>query len=78
MYFQPQYWGLNNDIDGCKACDCDIGGALDQNCDQVTGKCRCRDNIGGRRCDRPLDGYFVPNLDWLMYEAEFAEGVGVS
>ena len=68
---QDQYWGLQSgEVDGCKPCDCDVGGALDNMCDSITGQCRCRPHIGGRRYDRPLDGYFVPNLDYLVYEAE--------
>ena len=71
---QPTYWGLSNDVDGCKPCDCDVGGAYDNNCDQSTGECKCRPNIIGRRCDQPAPGYFVTNLDYLMYEGEFAHG----
>ncbi|XP_013395107.1 laminin subunit beta-1 isoform X3 [Lingula anatina] len=70
------YWGLGPDVDGCKACDCDFGGALNNMCEQTTGQCACRQNIIGRRCERPRPGYFITNLDYLVYEGEFARGTG--
>ncbi|KAK2178481.1 hypothetical protein NP493_542g02038 [Ridgeia piscesae] len=72
----PQYWGLGDDIEGCKPCNCDVGGSYDNKCDQQTGQCNCRPNIIGRHCDQPAPGFFITNLDYLIYEAEFAEGVG--
>lgn len=35
----PGYWGLSDSQEGCKPCDCDIGGAYDNMCDVVTGQC---------------------------------------
>ncbi len=61
-----------DDPNGCKPCDCSLGGSLDNNCDVVTGQCKCKPNMGGRRCDMPLNGYYCPTLDHLKYEAEFA------
>jgi len=69
---------MSDDLQGCKLCDCDIGGAFDNNCDQQTGQCTCRSNVMGRRCEQARPGYFVATLDWERYEAELARGIGVS
>jgi len=69
---------MSDDLQGCKACDCDVGGAMSARCDQRTGQCQCRPNIVGRRCDQVAPGYFVVALDWERYEAENARGLGVS
>ena len=46
---QDLYYGLSlDDPDGCKPCDCDIGGSLDRQCDVLTGQCQCRANLTGR------------------------------
>ena len=42
---RPEHFGLSNDINGCKPCDCDVGGSFDNNCDVMTGQCACRPNI---------------------------------
>lgn len=74
---QPGYWGLSKDDEGCKPCGCDIGGSYDNLCDATTGQCNCRPGIKGRACDQATPGYFVTDLDFLRYEAEFATGTGV-
>lgn len=71
--FQPEHYGLSEEEEGCKACDCDLGGAYDNNCDVITGQCRCRPHVTGRRCDLPDQGYFAPYLDYIVYEAELAK-----
>lgn len=37
---------------GCTSCECDIGGAMTTQCDKTNGQCRCKNGIGGRRCNR--------------------------
>ena len=74
----PGFWGLSEEQEGCKQCDCDLGGSYDNDCDQQTGQCRCRPNVAGRRCEMPNDGFFAPYLDYHTFEAENAQGSAVS
>ena len=37
---------------GCEDCECDMGGAVDHNCDKTSGACVCRPRIGGVKCDQ--------------------------
>ncbi|VVC86157.1 unnamed protein product [Leptidea sinapis] len=59
-----------NDAFGCTACDCDIGGSIDNNCDKNTGQCRCHSRVEGRRCDRPIRAHYFPTLHQFQYEVE--------
>lgn len=79
FYFciQPGYWGLSDSSFGCSACECDIGGSYQRNCEQITGQCRCRKGITGRKCDQVQTGNFFPLPDHLKYESEEAKVVGV-
>ncbi|XP_052780094.1 laminin subunit beta-1-like [Mya arenaria] len=72
----PGFWGMSNDLNGCRPCDCDVGGATSDACDVETGQCTCKDNIQGRQCHQVQPGYFFTRMDWYTYEAEFAEGFG--
>ncbi|XP_072530267.1 laminin subunit beta-1b isoform X3 [Salminus brasiliensis] len=77
---RPQFWGLSNDMDGCRPCDCDLGGAMNNDCSPVTGQCVCREHMFGRRCDQVESGYYFAALDHYIYEAEdaaFQPGVKV-
>ncbi|KRX90388.1 Laminin subunit beta-1 [Trichinella pseudospiralis] len=67
-----EHYGLSEQLDGCKPCDCDIGGAYDNSCDVMNGQCRCRAHFSGRRCDIPESGYYCASLDFYTYEAEEA------
>ncbi|MEQ2217365.1 Laminin subunit beta-1 [Xenoophorus captivus] len=68
-----EHWGLSNDMDGCRPCDCDLGGAIHNRCDQVSGQCVCRDRMFGRRCDQVESGFYFVALDHYTYEAEDAK-----
>ncbi|XP_050676949.1 laminin subunit beta-1 [Leptidea sinapis] len=68
-----EFYGLSDSVDGCLACDCDIGGALDNDCDVITGQCKCRPNVTGRRCDQPIQNFFVGALDSIVFEAESSQ-----
>lgn len=75
--FQPGYWGLGESSLGCEACECDVGGSYERNCEQVKGQCRCRKGITGRRCNQVQTGNFFPLPDHLKYESEEAKIIGV-
>jgi len=69
-------WGMSAVANGCSPCDCDIGGAYRDTCKLETGQCECRPNIEGRRCDRVTSGFFLPGLDYYVYEAEDSDYSG--
>ncbi|XP_069795576.1 laminin subunit beta-2-like [Narcine bancroftii] len=74
-----EHWALSHDASGCRACDCDLGGALDNRCSMETGQCQCRNNLIGRQCSQVQSGYFFPALDHYTLEAELARlGSGVT
>jgi hypothetical protein len=72
----PNFFFLRalQDPNGCKPCDCDAGGSYDNHCDVISGQCKCRPNVGGRRCDEVNDGFFTGSLDYLLFEGELARG----
>lgn len=41
-------------------------------CTSEDGQCHCLPNMVGRRCSEPANGYFLPQLDYFLYEAELA------
>ncbi|XP_039103134.1 laminin subunit beta-1 [Hyaena hyaena] len=74
----PAHWGLSNDLDGCRPCDCDLGGALNDSCSPESGQCACRPHVIGRQCNEVESGYYFTTLDHYIYEAEEANfGPGV-
>ncbi|XP_038141553.1 laminin subunit beta-1-like isoform X2 [Cyprinodon tularosa] len=68
----PEYWGLSNDLGGCRPCDCDFGGAYNNRCTMESGQCVCRSHLIGRQCSEVQPGYFCAPLDFYKYEAEEA------
>ncbi|XP_007438435.1 laminin subunit beta-2-like, partial [Python bivittatus] len=68
----PEHWALSSDLYGCRPCDCDVGGAYDNQCATETGQCRCRSHIISRQCNQVQTGYYRIALDHYMYEAEEA------
>uniref|UniRef100_UPI00358E1F67 laminin subunit beta-2-like n=1 Tax=Myxine glutinosa TaxID=7769 RepID=UPI00358E1F67 len=68
----PEHWALGSDSIGCRPCECDVGGSLDNHCSPETGNCRCRENMVGRQCTRTNSNHFCMALDYYTYEAEEA------
>ncbi|XP_035490124.2 laminin subunit alpha-3 isoform X2 [Scophthalmus maximus] len=58
------------DYFGCQGCQCDVGGAIDTACDEISGRCRCRKNIVGLKCTEPAPSYYFPTLHQLKFEVE--------
>ncbi|XP_062413741.1 laminin subunit alpha-3-like isoform X1 [Pungitius pungitius] len=55
---------------GCQGCQCDLGGAIDTACDEVSGQCRCQKNVLGLKCTDPAPSYYFPTLHQLRFEVE--------
>uniref|UniRef100_A0AAV2JTK7 Laminin subunit alpha-3-like n=1 Tax=Knipowitschia caucasica TaxID=637954 RepID=A0AAV2JTK7_KNICA len=55
---------------GCQGCGCDVGGAIDSACDDISGQCQCRQNIIGLKCTAPAPNYYLPTLHHLKFELE--------
>ncbi|XP_066456329.1 laminin subunit beta-3 isoform X2 [Eleutherodactylus coqui] len=60
---KPDYYrNPNQDIsqrDACISCDCDPEGSVDGgSCDPMNGRCICKENVGGERCDQCKPEYY--------------------
>ncbi|XP_063811408.1 laminin subunit beta-3 isoform X2 [Pseudophryne corroboree] len=65
---RPDYYrNPNRDIDhrdACISCDCDPEGSVDSgSCDPRNGRCICKENVGGERCDQCKPGYYLLSAD---------------
>lgn len=69
----PKYWGLGNDLGGCRPCDCDFGGSSSDRCEGVSGQCDCHPYMSGRQCQQVEPGYYCMPLDLFTYEGEEAK-----
>lgn len=68
----PEHYGLSEEVDGCKTCDCDIGGSYDNQCEISTGQCKCRQGFSGRRCDTADSSFYCADVTHYLYDAEYA------
>uniref|UniRef100_A0A8C1MWR1 Laminin subunit alpha-5 n=1 Tax=Cyprinus carpio TaxID=7962 RepID=A0A8C1MWR1_CYPCA len=65
------YFNLQkNNYFGCQGCQCDIGGSVGQACDEWHGKCRCRPNVEGPKCNQPRPDHYFPDLHHMKFEVE--------
>ncbi|XP_074600211.1 uncharacterized protein LOC141854438 isoform X2 [Brevipalpus obovatus] len=51
---KPGYWGLHmisERINGCTPCSCNRSGSVRDDCEQMTGRCLCKQGIKGTKCD---------------------------
>ncbi|KAL3869140.1 hypothetical protein ACJMK2_041857 [Sinanodonta woodiana] len=50
-------WGYHP-FSGCKLCECDPKGSLNQQCNPVTGQCNCKLDYTGRQCNQCFFGLY--------------------
>ncbi|KAH3697084.1 hypothetical protein DPMN_084569, partial [Dreissena polymorpha] len=67
------YWGYHPRL-GCKACNCDVNGSVDQDCDPLNGQCLCRADYAGVRCNSCLFGFYnFPDCTLCLCSVEGTE-----
>nr|XP_014344203.1 PREDICTED: laminin subunit alpha-5 [Latimeria chalumnae] len=65
------YFGLDDGkYFGCQGCQCDIGGSVGLTCDERAGRCHCRQNVEGDKCNQPKREHYFPDLHHLKFEIE--------
>ncbi|XP_073409429.1 usherin [Dendrobates tinctorius] len=60
IFFYRKFESDPSAVDVCQPCDCNETGTASksQNCEELGGQCRCKVNVGGRRCDQCKDGFY--------------------
>lgn len=70
---KPGYFGLNALLDvGCEECNCAPGFSYSSECNRETGKCSCKPNFHGPKCNIIGEGFYCARIDHIVYEAEDA------
>ncbi|XP_022533328.2 laminin subunit alpha-5 isoform X2 [Astyanax mexicanus] len=65
------YFNLQkNNYFGCQGCQCDIGGSAGLSCGERNGRCRCRPNVEGPKCNQPRPDHYFPDLHHMKFEVE--------
>uniref|UniRef100_H9H689 Agrin n=1 Tax=Monodelphis domestica TaxID=13616 RepID=H9H689_MONDO len=53
---EPGFWNFRGIVtdsrSGCTPCNCDPGGAVRDDCEQMTGLCSCKEGITGMKCSQ--------------------------
>ena len=61
-----------DDASSCQSCGCSLSSSVSWTCDKISGQCTCKSGLTGRTCDIIEDFHWLPFLEGLIYEAEFA------
>ena len=70
---QPGFHSLlSTNSYGCAWCSCPTLTISSSICDVDTGACLCLPGLNGSRCREILPGFFVPGIEGIIYEGEFA------
>uniref|UniRef100_A0A8B9M1E1 Laminin, alpha 5 n=1 Tax=Astyanax mexicanus TaxID=7994 RepID=A0A8B9M1E1_ASTMX len=68
---KDRYFNLQkNNYFGCQGCQCDIGGSAGLSCGERNGRCRCRPNVEGPKCNQPRPDHYFPDLHHMKFEVE--------
>lgn len=51
IYCKPVICPITAQLFGMKPCDCNEAGSENVNCNQYGGRCQCKINVEGRKCD---------------------------